>query len=553
MNIKEAILKYALQNAVRFGGKANAGAVIGKLLSEDSKLKARIKEIAKDVQKAIKEVNALSIEAQRDKLEKIAPELLEEKKHEKEERKLPELPNAVKGKVVMRLAPYPSGPLHIGNARQCILNDEYVKMYDGKFLLVIDDTIGSEEKQILPEAYDLIPESVKWLGVDISKTYFKSDRLEIYYKYAEELIKKGEAYVCSCAQDVLKENRNKGIECECRSRSADENLKLWKEMPKAKEGSCVLRIKTDMNHPNPAFRDRVLFRISNREHPKTGKKYRVWPLLEFSWAIDDHLLGMTHVIRGKDLMIESDMEKFIWDIFGWKHAVLMHTGLLQLAEVKISKSKSSKEVKEGVYFGWDDPRTWSLQSLKRRGIKPEAIRAFCLGFGMTQTEITVPIETLYSENRKLLDAACDRYFFVENPRKITIKDAPELKVNVPLHPDSRERGSRIFRTKQEFYIQDELKKNVPYRLMHLFNFKNNSYISTEKDDALGAKLIHWLPVSKEIADAEILMPDASVVKGVAEEGVKKLKEGDVIQFERVGFCRFDRKEGNKFIFWFAHR
>lgn len=553
MDTKEAILKYALQNAVKFQGKANAGAIIGKVLSENEKLKSKIKEISKEVQKVLKEVNSLSTEAQKDMLAKIAPELLEEKKHEREEKKLAELPNAVKGKVVMRLAPYPSGPLHIGNARTCILNDEYVKMYGGKLLLVIDDTIGSEEKQIVQEAYSLIPEGLKSIGINFSETYFKSDRLEIYYKHAEELIRKGNAYVCSCAQDVLKENRNKGIACKCRSRSVDENLKLWKEMPKAKEGSCVLRIKTDMKHPNPAFRDRVLFRISNREHPRTGKKYRVWPLLEFSWAIDDHLLGITHVIRGKELMIESDMEKFIWDIFGWKHAVLLHNGLLQLAGVKISKSKSSKEVKEGTYFGWDDPRTWSLQSLKRRGIKPETIRTFCLAFGMNQTEITVPIDTLYSENRKLLDAVCNRYFFVANPKKIEIKNAPELKVNVPLHPDFPERGSRVFKTKHEFYIQDELKPNTAYRMMHLFNFRNNEYISTPMDETLGAKLIHWLPASKEAADAEILMPDASIVGGIAEEGVKKLKEGEIIQFERVGFCRFDRKEGNKFIFWFAHR
>ena len=559
--MEKIILKYALQNAVKYGGKANIGAVIGKIIAEDPSSKDNIKQLVPTINKVIKEVNALGKEKQLKKLQEIAPELLEEKEHK--ERGLSELPNAKKGGVVLRLAPFPSGPLHIGNARPAIINDEYAKKYNGKLLLVIDDTIGSEEKMIVKEAYDLIIEGLKWLKVDYDKIYYKSDRLEIYYKYAEELIKKDKAYVCFCSADELRDNRLKKKESEHRRKSISENLKNWKDMIKGsyKEGKAVLRIKTSMQDKNPAFRDRVLFRISNREHPRVKNKYPVWPLLEFSWAIDDHLLGITHVIRGKELMIESDMEKFIWDIFGWKHAELIHMGLLQLEGVKISKSKSSKEVKSGIYFGWDDPRTFSLQSLKRRGIQPEAIRQFCLGFGLTQAEIMAPIDSLYAENKKLIDATSYRYFFVGNPKKIKIEKAPQREVELDLHPDNK-KGGRLFSVNDDFYITEDdynkFENNRLYRLMDCLNFikKKDMFVfdslEYEKYKDKGTRIVHWLP-TKDVLEVEVLMPDASVVKGFGEKNLEKVKAGDTIQLERFGFCRLDKKEKNKLVFWFTHK
>ena len=172
-----------------------------------------------------------------------------------------------------------------------------------------------------------------------------------------------------------------------------------------------------MKHPNPAFRDRVLFKISEREHPKVKKKYTVWPTLEMSWSVDDHLLKVSHIIRGNDLMIESDMERYIWDIFGWKHIEIMHTGFVKIEETegKISKSRAREEVKSGKFIGWDDPRTWSIQSLARRGIRAEAIRKFVEEIGLNKQDITVPIDSLYAINRKLIDLEADRYYFVDEP------------------------------------------------------------------------------------------------------------------------------------------
>jgi len=542
------IKRFALQNALKYDGKANVGAVIGHIFS--STKVADKEKIIEEVKEVVKEVNSLSLKEQEQQYKSLG--IIKEKKRE-ERKGLPELPNAKKGKVVMRIAPYPSGPLHIGNARPFILNDEYVKKYKGKLLLVIDDTIGSEEKNISKEAYKLIPEGLIWLDVRYSRTLYKSDRLKIYYQYAEKLIKEYKAYVCFCKTDKLRENRAKGIECECRHRSVEDNLKEWKNMlKKYEEGKAALRLKTDMQDPDPAFRDRVMFRISKRRHPRVGTKYKVWPLLDFSWAIDDHLLGITHIIRGKELMMESKVEEYIWKIFGWGKPVIIHTGLLQLEGVKLSKSKSKQEVESKKYTGWDDPRTWSLQSLKRRGILPEAVRKFVLSFGLNQTEVTVPVESLYMENKRLIDEKSNRYFFVWDPKKIKIKDAPKVVAKAPMHPDFKSRGRRSIKTNGEFYICDELDPNKYYRFMHLFNFKDKKYASRDYDPKLKLNMIHWLPVS-DVVKVEVLLEDGKIVKGLGESALKKLKIGEIIQFERFSFVKLEKKSKNKLNFIWTHR
>ena len=376
-DLSKEILAYALQNAIEHG-KADAGRVLPKLFQHGLD-KKEIPLVMKLINETVNKVNSLN-EKEREKLFLESEGVV--KKHDRTETyELPELPESEVGKkMVLRLAPFPSGALHLGNAKTYLLNALYAEKYNADLLLVFDDTIGSVEKPIVKEAYDLIPDAWKWLGVKYKKEYFKSDRLEIYYEYAEKLIEMNKAYVCYCKVEDLRKNRAEAKECSCRQYPKGIQHARWKELfkPSVQEGEASLRLKTDMEHPNPAFRDRVLFKIADRPHPRIGTKYRVWPTLEMSWAIDDHLFGITHIIRGNDLMIESDMEKYIWDLFKWKHPALIHVGLVRLEGVgaKLSKSKAQKEVKSGVFSGWDDPRTWSVQSLARRGIRPEAIREF---------------------------------------------------------------------------------------------------------------------------------------------------------------------------------
>src|SRR3989344_3158248 len=550
MKLEKEMRAYALKNAIEYGS-AVVGKVLPKLFNHGLD-KKEIGKIMPELNRIVSEVNKLSA-AQREKEYEEVKMFVKER--EIVEKTLPELEN-VSDKMVFRLAPYPSGALHIGNAKTYLLNALYAEKYNAKILLVMDDTIGSEEKQTTKESYGLIEDGFKWLGVKYEKpVYYKSDRLEIYYKYAEELIKKGKAYVCSCSQDDFKSFKEKEKDCPHRKQSVEMNTKLWKEMFKAKEGTLALRIKTSMQDPNPAFRDRVLFRISDREHPRVGKKYRVWPTLEMSWAIDDHLLGITHIIRGNDLMIESDMERYIWDIFKWKHPEIFHAGFVNIEGVSLHKSKSAKEVNSGEFIGWEDPRTWSIQSLKRRGIKAEAIVEFVKEIGLNKHDITVPIDNLYSINRKMIDPNAERYSFLVEPVKLTIKNMPDWKeVEIPVHPDSKKTRKTelkdIYISKKDF----ESFKGKEIRLLHLFNVKLGKTAEVTDIDNKDIPKINW---ASDFIDAKVLMPDGTYISGIADSGVRGLKKGKVIQFERFAFVSFDglKKDDGKESceFWFAHK
>ncbi|MEK6807493.1 MAG: glutamate--tRNA ligase [Nanoarchaeota archaeon] len=560
-DLSKSIEKYALANAFAHEGKAQAGAVIGKLIAEDPNLKKVLKELAPQINNITSQVNRLTVKQQEEKLLQIYPEFFEKKEKEHEEKELATLPGAVQGKVVLRLAPYPSGPLHIGNAKTYMLNALYSEKYNGKLILVMDDTIGSEEKSIAPDAYKLIPDGFKWLNVKWNGSIiYKSDRLELYNKYGRELIKKDATYVCTCDTETLRENRRAGKDCKCRKQTTKETEELFEKMQmgRFKEGQAVLRLKTSMQHPNPAFRDRVLFRVSERNHPRAGNKYKVWPMLEFSWAVDDHLLGITHVIRGKDLMMETEMCRFIWKIFGWKSPIITHTGMIRIQGIKLSKSKAQKEVKSGAYSGWDDPRTWSLQSLARRGIQPHAVRDFIASIGLNQNDVEVPIDNLYAMNRKIIDPIAHRYSFAPDAVKIEVKNAPAIReIEVRLHPDKEGEMKKV-KVGKTFYISKkdlaEL-KGKEVRLMHLYNVNlgttlgtTSKFTSKENKDI---PRITWVPADFS-AVAEVVMPDGEITKGFAEENCEKLKVGDIIQFERFGFVRLDKKAKDKLSFVFAH-
>ena len=538
--MRELARKFALQNALLHQGQAQAKAVVGKVLAADPALRPRAQEVARTVSEVVEEVNGLDLAEQRRLLEDVAPELLE-RRHETRPTELPDLPDVTDG-VVMRLAPYPSGPLHIGNARMVLLNDEYVKRYGGRLLLVHDDTIGSEEKLPLAEAYEQVEEGLRWLGVEVHEVLHKSDRLPLFYDWGRRLLEIGGAYVCLCTPGELRANREAGEACAHRTAETKENLRRWEAMLGGElgPGEAVVRLKTDMQHPNPAFRDRVLFRISDRPHPRVGTDYRVWPLLEFSWAVDDHLLGVTHVLRGKDLMMEDWMEERIWEYFGVDGSAFIHYGLFRLKEAELSKSRQRQLIEAGELAGVDDPRTWSLQSLQRRGIQPEALRSFIKGFGLSLTDIEVPAETLYTANRRLIDPRANRYFFVPEPVKVRIEGLPETRdAHPPLHPDFPDRGTRTLAGAEEVYLAAadlEAHRGAEIRLKDWCNVRLDGgarFLSWKVKDI---PKVQWLPAG---LPATVLMPDASTREGLAEEAVGDLEAGALLQYERFGFVRLE--------------
>ncbi|TXT57344.1 MAG: Glutamate--tRNA ligase [Candidatus Thorarchaeota archaeon] len=568
------VRKVVLENAVKYEGKPSVKSVMAALLGTRADLRPRAKEVKDIVQVLVVEIEEMGLDAQIRELKKIAPELLEQEESEPEKKEMPPLPNDDKwDKIVMRLAPFPSGPLHIGNARMVVLNDYYVKRYDGELILVFDDTIGSAEKQVEPDAFDLIPEGLDYLGVDYHKTVYKSDRLDLFYKYAVDLIKLEEAYVCDCDAALWRnEHKVKMIPCVCRSLSVEENLARWERMLDGtyEEKEAAVRLKTGMNDPDPAMRDHVILRISETDHPRVGSKYRVWPLLEYSWGIDDHELGISHIIRGKDLVKEGKIEQHIWNIYGWQHPELIYYGRLKFQDATLSKSKSRKEVQEGTYTGWNDPRTWSLQSLERRGIHPDAVRKAMLDLGLSLVDIAISMKAVYSENRSLRDADAPRLFFVQNPVWTTLQRLPpEITYGeAPVHPDFPERGVRkieLVPNPENSLIEvgiserdyEKLDAKELVRLKDLANFvleKGKSpaliFQSRDVDDVrdAGGRMIHWIP-KHDCVPVEMTMIDGEVITGLAESGIKDMKSGTFLQFERVGFVKiYSTDDGIKLAF-----
>lgn len=543
MNLIE-IERFVLDNAVRYEGKAEIGSVVGSLIASHPELKTKIKELMPEINKIVNKVNSMSLKQQELKLKDYG-ELVRPEKHEKTD-KTPELKNPKD--VVVRFAPNPNGPISLGHCRPGLWNWFLAKKYNGKYILRFDDT-DPKTKVPMKEAYDWFIEDLAWLGVKPDKVVIQSSRLEIYYKYAEELIKLGKAYVCTCDVEAKKKLLQKGVKCDCYDAYQTDR---WKKMFNGyKEGEAVLRIKTDLDNPNPAVRDWAAFKIvDNNKHP-LNKEAKVWPLLNFASAIDDHEFKVTHIIRGIDLSISDDRQKYIYRYFGWKYPETMYHGKLLVSGVK-STSETKKLINKGEIKGWDDPRLGTIKSLRRRGFAPETITKFIKEVGINKNDANVSMDTLAAYNKEFIDRKTKRYFFIKDPKKIKIKNAPALNVEVPSHPDDKKLGVREFKTSDEFYVQDKLEKGKVYRFMHLFNFIDKKYHSAEYNKELNAKLIHWLPVSKELVKVDILMNDGSLVSGLAEHGVNNLKENDVIQFERFGFCRLDKKMKTKLLFVFGH-
>jgi glutamyl-tRNA synthetase len=540
---EQLIRKYALQNAVQYSGKATSGAVLGKVMAENPELRARAKEISALARSIIEQVNGMGLEAQTKALEELAPELLV-KESKVREAGLPDL-KGVTGEVRMRMAPNPSGPLHVGHSRMAILNDEYVKRYGGTCYNRFEDT---DPARIDPTGYDTIPEDFEWLGVRIDKTIVQSERFEIYYDIAKKLLEMGKAYVCTCKPEHWRELKNQKKPCPHRDQPLEEQLVRWDKMfdgsYKPEEGS--LMVKTDLQHPNPAIRDFVGLRIDDTPHPRTGTKYRVYPLMNLAVAVDDHLLDLTHVLRGKDHLNNTYRQEFVFDYFGWKKPVYIHYGRISLEDVQLSTSKMSKGIKEGLYTGWDDPQLGTLRALRRRGIRPEALRRYWIDVGIKEVDIGFSWKTLYSFNRDIIDDGADRYFFVSDPVKVKIEGAPKLMAKAPLHPDHPERGFRelvVGPDSSVFISKDDLASS-PKRL----RLKDLCNIQLEGDSAKydgndlsvlkeGVQIVHWAPTSSP--QAEVLMTDGTVKRGVAEKGIVDAV-GKVVQLERFAFVRVEQ-------------
>jgi glutamyl-tRNA synthetase len=446
----------------------------------------------------------------------------------------------------------------LGSARGIIVNSEYVKKYGGKFIIRFDDT-DPVKKRPMPEAYGWYLEDCQWLAAKPDQVIVASERIEQYYPIAEELIRRGGAYVCRCPQAAFKEHKEKGIECIDRGQSIEENLDLWKKMLDGtlKEGEAVLRVKTDMHHKDPAIRDWPAFRIVTAPHPLVGDRYRVWPLLDFESAVEDHLLGTTHIIRGKDLADSGSRQRYLYSYLGWEYPRVIHWGRVKIHQFgSFSTSKLRKAIEAGEYSGWDDPRVPTVRAMRCRGIRPEALRKFMIDLGVGETDISLSMDSIYAENRKLVDPEANRRFFVWEPVALEIEgDVPPL-ARAPLHPtDDRgfreiPAGNRLFICRSDL---EGFRAGDNIRLKDLCNVEITSLEPARarflgKDMGKRTKIIHWAPLD---GVRVIVMKPDGVDEGIGETGIAE-ELGKVVQFERYGFVRVN-KIGEPIVAYYAHR
>ncbi len=545
-----------IENALEHEGEARPGPVVARLLATDPSLRGRASEVRDLVSEVVAELRAVPLAELADRLDALggpeAPSRAPPARSQGGE--FPELPGAEHGKVVLRMAPFPNGVLHIGHGRLLYAHDYYRERYDGKLLLVFDDTIGSEEKRVETEFFDLILGDCELAGVRPDAVYYKSDRIASHYPWALRVIEKGGAYVCRCPAELLRENRARGVACAERGQSVGETRDEWQKMLSGgyAPGEAVLRLRTDLQEPDPAFRDRVLFRISDLEHPRVGHKYRVWPLLEFSWAVDDVELGVTHVLRGKELVIEDRMQRYVWDLLGIDGPPFLHWGLLRVREAKVAKSKANREIRSGAYDGWADPRTWSIRSLDRRGIAMDALRTFILSFGLSLADIDVAAETLYAENRKRIDSSTSRRAFVADPVRVEVRNYPADLAETELanHPDRPELGTRRVSAGPSFYLaRSDVHAHwgEEVRLKDLLNVRlppagtaPADPVTAEFVDRPNRRLprLQWVGATGATS-VDLLQIDGSHLSGLAERSVAVAEPRELFQFERVGFVRVD--------------
>jgi glutamyl-tRNA synthetase len=581
--VLNVIRKNALINAHHHGGKPDPGATLGRTIAEVPELRARVKDLMPEVRRVCEEVAKLSTTEQEAELRRSHPEALEERKPVKEERRLPPLPNVDKYTIVVtRFAPNPDSVLHLGSTRAIILSHDYARMYDGKFILRYEDTDPRLKKSALAY-YDYIKEDLAWLGCVPDEVYIQSDRMEVYYKYAEQLLKRGGGYVCTCAQETFHSLALVHQACPCRALSVEENLVRWRRMLDGayNEGEAVLRVKTDLEHPNPAVRDWPAMRVidtTKHRHPRVGSKYRVWPLYNWAAGLDDHLLGVTHIIRGQEHYTNMVRQKYFYKVFGWPYPEAIHYGRLKIEGGVLSKSKIEAGLRQKLYTGYDDPRLATLRALRRRGISVEAIRRLIYEVGPKPIDAVISWDNLLAANRQIIDRKSSRYFAVlGEPVKLTVKGVKHtLHVELPRHPELADRPARKFDIPvvdgsahllvNESDVQT-LTSGALVRLMGLMNVKEGRASASGSGEGLVAVLdsygveearkakapaVHWLPCQGN-ASVEVVMADATIQRGLVEKGIVDEKEDATVQLERLFFARVDSVSSNAIRLYFTSR
>ncbi|MGY8523858.1 glutamine--tRNA ligase/YqeY domain fusion protein [Paracidovorax citrulli] len=519
--------------------------------------------------------------------------------------------------VITRFPPEPNGYLHIGHAKSICLNFGLARDYGGRCHLRFDDTNPVKEDT---EYVDSIIDAVRWLGFswddksqgneDQSHLYYASDYFDQLYAFAETLIQRGVAYVDSQTAEQIAAARGNfsepGTPSPYRERSAEENLQLFRDMRDGKyaDGQHVLRAKIDMTAPNIVMRDPVLYRIRHAHHHRTGDKWCIYPMYDFSHCISDALENISHSL----CTLEFENNRPLYD---WVLAQLRDSGVfteplphqyefarLNLTYAITSKRKLLQLVNEGRVDGWDDPRMPTIVGIRRRGFTPESIQLFCDRVGVAKSDSWIDMSTLEGAVRDDLDARAPRGVAVLDPLKLILDNYPEgqeEECSAPVHPKQAELGRRVFPLSRELWIErEDFNETPPKGYFRLFpgnkvrlrygyviectgvdkdaegnviavhaNYLPDTKSGTPGADSVKVKgNIHWVSAAHAY-EAEVRLydrlfkdphPDSGgknfldalnedskrVITAYLEPGLREAKAEDRYQFERHGYFVADR-------------
>ncbi len=503
--------------------------------------------------------------------------------------------------IMTRFPPEPNGYLHLGHAKSICLNFGLAQKYGGKTNLRYDDTNPTKEDT---EYVDSIKEDIKWLGFQWDKELYASDYFDQLYEWAEDLIKRGLAYVDDQTQEEIRLNRGTvdkpGTPSPWRDRTPEENLRLFREMKAGKyaEGEKVLRAKIDMAHPNMMFRDPLLYRIKFAHHHRTGDKWCIYPMYDYTHGQCDSIEHITHSI----CTLEFDVHRPLYDWFiqtlGIYPSHQYEFARLNLTYTLMSKRKLLELVQKGLVSGWDDPRMPTLCGVRRRGYTAEALKMFCDKIGVSKRDQLMDIQLLEWCVRQDLNERSNRYMVVQDPVKLTITNWPEGKVewfDCPLNPADPEGAKRSVPFTGELYIEKadfmedapkkffRLKPDGEVRLKYTYIVKCNEVVKDENGEVVELKCtydpsthpvtgewrsvkgtIHWVsvPHARELelrnydrlftlADMsqvpedkdykDFLNPESLVIgRGFAEPALLEDASGLAVQFERTGYYVKDK-------------
>ncbi|MGV7226112.1 MAG: glutamate--tRNA ligase [Nitrosopumilus sp.] len=555
--LRKEIRKMSLQNAFEHGGETRDKIILGKILGTKADLRSKVKEISPEISEIVSSVNQLSSEEQEKEIKENFPEILIPKEKIEEREGLPELKDAEHGKVITRFPPEPNGYPHIGHAKAAIINSEYAKMYGGKFILRMDDTNPEAERM---EYHAAIKVGLEWLGIEFDTVKSTSDDMELFYDKGNELINSGKAYVCTCKREDISKNRRERKACKCSKENIEKNNKNWEKMnEKFKPGDAIVRFRGDMKADNAVMRDPVLFRIIEGKHYTLGEKYRIWPSYDMAVAIEDSIDGVTHAFRSKEFELRKELIDAILDALNMRKPVQGFFSRLEFKGMPISKRIIKPLIEEGKVSWYDDPRLPTLEALKRRGIKAEAIRKFIMSLGLTKANTLAPFDALEAFNRKFVDADSVRLFMVNNAKKLTVRNLSMSSVEIPNHPVN-DMGKRKIEIDENFYISGDdaqsIKEGTQIRLLGLGNVKiTKAGIDFEGEFVEDGEItdivkIQWVPqktahgikmiIPKTLFDGDEFNEDSLEELDVyTEPYYLQLKEGEEIQFVRFGYCRKD--------------